>query len=87
MAKPRGKPFTPGNKAAENRGANKITKTVKGTFLDVFLEMQTMPKVNLLEWGIENPRDFYGLATKLIPTELAGNVDAAMTIKVIRDDN
>lgn len=62
--------FQKGNKAATKRGPNKITKTVKETVLAVFNEIQDDPKVKLLAFAKQYPRDFYAIAAKLIPTEV-----------------
>lgn len=71
--------FQPGNKAASNRGPNKITRTVKETVLAVFNDLQDDPKVNLKEWAKTKPTDFYNIAAKLIPTEVKANIDATVT--------
>jgi len=71
--------FQPGNKAAEKRGPNKLTRSVKDTVLAVFNELQTEPKVNLKDWAKQRPTDFYNIAAKLIPTEVKANIDAKVT--------
>ena len=74
-------PFEKGQKKIGGRvkgSENSLTKqmkTVKETVLSVFNELQSDPKVNLLEFGRTNPRDFYAIAAKLIPTEIKGAVD------------
>ena len=74
-------PFEKGQKKIGGRvkgSENSLTKqmkTVKETVLSVFNELQSDPKVNLLEFGKTNPRDFYAIAAKLIPTEIKGAVD------------
>jgi hypothetical protein len=75
--------FTKGNKAAANRGPNKISKSVKETVLQVFLELQNDPNVNLKEWAKKRPTDFYQIAAKLIPTEVKANVDANVKVKQV----
>lgn len=50
---------------------NQVALTVKETVWNAFLELQKDPEANLLAWGKKNPRDFYVIAAKLIPTELA----------------
>lgn len=82
--KPRGKPFEPNNKAAENRGANKITRTVREGFLQTFNKLQEDEKTDLLSFAKKYPREFYALASKLIPTEIQGEVTAKI-IRVVRD--
>lgn len=71
---PRGKPFEKGNKAATNRGPNKVTRTVKETVLEVFNRLQLHDTANLETWGEQNPTEFYKIAAKLIPTEIKGEV-------------
>jgi len=51
---------------------NKPTKTIKETVLAVFNELQEDPKINLLEWGRSNPKDFYSIAARTKQTELTG---------------
>lgn len=70
--------FQKGNKAAAKRGPNKITKTVKETVLAVFNEIQDDPKVKLLAFAKQYPRDFYAIAAKLIPTEVQGTIDTTV---------
>lgn len=73
---PVGKPFVKGEAKGRPKGAlNHLTKTVKETVLAVFNELQDDPKVNLLEFGKKNPREFYAIAAKLIPTEIAAKVE------------
>lgn len=52
---------------------NLITRTVKETVLTVFNELQGEPKVNLKAFAKKYPRDFYNIASRLIPTELQAN--------------
>lgn len=63
---------------------NKLTKTVKETVLAVFNDLQADPKANLLSWAKNNPKDFYLIASKLIPTEIKGIGSGA--IKVIFEE-
>lgn len=53
---------------------NKLTKSVRDGFQAAFEELQRHEGVNLHDWGIRNPTEFYRLASKLIPiaTELSG---------------
>lgn len=54
---------------------NKLTKTVKERVLEVFNELQSDPKANMINWAKEEPTEFYKIAAKLIPTEVSANVD------------
>ena len=60
---------------------NKITVTVKQTVLEVFNEIQSDPKNNLLAFAKKYPRDFYQLAAKLIPTEVNNSGYMELTLK------
>ena len=53
---------------------NKITKSVRESFQAAFEELQRHKGVNLSDWGVRNPTEFYNLASKLIPiaTEVSG---------------
>jgi len=62
---------------------NKLTKTVKETVLNVFMDLQQDPKTSLTAFAIKYPKDFYQIAAKLIPTELTGDLGKDITIKVI----
>lgn len=79
--------FQKGNAGKPKGAKNKITKTVKEVVFDVFEQLQVDPKANLLNWGKENPTEFYKIAAKLIPTDVKAQVDnsGAMEIKVIRE--
>ncbi len=74
-------------KGSEKKGGrqkgtpNKITKTVKETVLAAFNDLQSDPTVNLITWGKANPKDFYIIAAKLIPTELSGEVATKIIIE------
>lgn len=77
----KGKPKTGGRSAGT---PNELTKSVKETVLNAFNEMQGQPKVNLIEWGKENPALFYQIAAKLIPTEITGTIKTVIKC-VVRD--
>lgn len=67
--------FAKGNAGKPKGAVNKLTKTVKETVLAVFNDLQSDPAVNLLEFGKKHPKEFYQIASKLIPTEIAANVE------------
>ena len=83
---PRGKPFEKGNKAALNRGPNKVSKTVKETVLSIFNQIQEDPKLDLLAFAKEFPKEFYALAAKLIPTELNANLNANISVEMNKEE-
>lgn len=65
----KGKPPNSGRKPGQ---PNHLTVSVKQAFGEAFDKMGGAQA--LLEWGRDNPTDFYKLASKLIPTEVAGQV-------------
>ena len=73
--------FKPGNKGKPPGTLNKLTKTVKETVLAVFNELQGEEKNSLKAFAVKNPRDFYQIAAKLIPTEISA--DVKMTVDQI----
>lgn len=79
MGKVVGKPFEKGNKGRPKGAQGKITKTVKDTVLAVFNDLQNDPKHNLSSFAKTYPRDFYTIASKLIPTEVQATVEASVT--------
>ena len=79
-----GTPFKKGNKAASKRGPNKITRTIKESVLNVFNELQEHPEANLKQFAIDNPKDFYNIASKLIPTEVSGNIESKISLHIVR---
>jgi hypothetical protein len=76
----RGTPFQEGNPGRPKGIPNKITKSVKETVLKVFNELQLDDEHNLESFAKKYPRDFYGIAAKLIPTEIKGDLTAALQI-------
>jgi hypothetical protein len=68
-----GRPFAKGNTGRPKGAKNKLTTTVKETVLNVFNEIQDDPKHSLIKFAKKYPRDFYNIAARLIPTEIAGN--------------
>ena len=65
---------------------NKLTKTVKEAVQRAFDTLQKDKKANLIEWGKENPSDFYRIAAKLIPNTVEAEVTGELkhTITEIR---
>lgn len=52
---------------------NKITRAFKEAVAAVFEDLGG--EKHLLGWAKKNPTEFYKIATRLIPTEIVGNVD------------
>lgn len=65
---------------------NKLTRTVREVFLEVFNELQNDPNANLVAFAKKYPRDFYPLASKLIPTEITGAVKQVIKISIKKAD-
>lgn len=74
------KPFPAGNPGKPKGAVNKTTRIVKEVFADVFNDLQADKKANLKAWAKDNPTEFYKLAAKLIPIQLAGDPDKPITL-------
>lgn len=61
---------------------NKITRTVKETVLTVFNDLQLDNRNNLLAFAKKYPRDFYQIASRLIPTEITGDFKQKFLVTV-----
>lgn len=83
--KPRGKPFAKGNQGRVAGTPNKLTATVKDTVLSVFNQLQEDPKHNLLKFATKYPREFYNIASRLIPAEMTAKVSSDTVIRFVRD--
>lgn len=71
---------------------NKTTKLVKEVFAEAFNQLQSDPNVKLSEWGKRNPTEFYKLASKLIPIQIAGDPENPLSFTLkgalgFEDDN
>lgn len=79
-----------GSRPGERRGGrkkgtpNKLTATVKECFEQVFKDLQADPAkpYHLARWAESEPREFYKVAARLIPSEIKGEVDVKVTPKV-----
>lgn len=60
---------------------NKLTATVRDTVLSVFQELQGSEEHSLKAFAEKNPRDFYQIAAKLIPTEITGNIKTIINVE------
>jgi hypothetical protein len=83
---PRGKPFSKGNTGRPKGAVNKTTKTVKEVVLAAFNDLQGDPKNNILQFAKENPKEFYQIAAKLIPTEINARVNK-IQLEIVRRKN
>lgn len=68
--------FKVGHKGGRPKGTpNRLTTTVREGVLSTFNTLQSDPKNNLLAFATKYPRDFYNIASKLIPQEMVAVVD------------
>jgi hypothetical protein len=75
-------PFEKGKAPGRPKGAqNRATITVKDAFAAAFSKLQDDPAVCLVEWGKENPTEFYKLASKLIPMQVSGDPENPLEMK------
>jgi hypothetical protein len=69
---------------------NKLTKTVRETFAQVFGELQEDQNTNLKSFATKFPKEFHQIVSKLIPTELehsGGLTFVGDPFKQIRDNS
>lgn len=78
--RPKGTPKTGGRPPG---GLNKSTASVKAALEEAFEKMGGIKA--LVEWGNDNPTEFYKLWSKLIPADikLGGSVDGPLTINLV----
>lgn len=66
-------PYKKGEGGRPKGAVNQTTKLVKEVFNEVFTELQEHETANLKSWAINEPTEFYKLASKLIPSQM--NID------------
>ena len=72
-ANPKGRP----------KGAiGKLNKTVKETVLNTFNELQKDKSHNLEAFAKKHPKEFYLIASKLIPTEMIGTTETIIKVTI-----
>ncbi len=87
MQRGKGRPFVKGQAPGRIKGTkNKLTKSVRETVLQVFNELQGDPKDNLYAFAKKYPREFYNIASRLIPAEVNATVEGETVIRFIRDE-
>jgi hypothetical protein len=77
--------FGKGNPGKPKGAVNHLTKTVKEAVLDAFNELQKDKAHNLVTFAKKNPRDFYAIAAKLIPTDIKAEVKSKILVEVVRN--
>lgn len=62
---------------------NRITAEVREVFAKAFhsLQLNEAEPYHLVSWAKKNPKEFYQLASKLIPAELSGTFNGSLTIR------
>ncbi|MGI9143075.1 MAG: hypothetical protein ACR2IJ_07770 [Fluviibacter sp.] len=74
--------FQAGNSGRPKGSVNKLHKTVKETVLNVFNSIQGDPKHNLEAFAKKHPKEFYLIASKLIPTEMIGTTETIIKVTI-----
>lgn len=80
------RPFEKGNPGKPKGAVSKTTKLVKEVFADVFADIQSHPTANLRAWAVQEPTEFYKLASKLIPTQVNATVGIGLSDEPIQFD-
>ena len=63
---------------------NVATKSVREHFAYAFELLQQSPSANIMTWAEQNPTEFYRLASKLIPLQVANDPDNPMPTTIIQ---
>jgi hypothetical protein len=81
--KGKSKPKTEGS-GRKKGSQNKLTISVRQAFKEAFDYLQEDNKnpAHLKNWGAANPKEFYQIAQKLIPTEISGPEGADIPVKI-----
>jgi hypothetical protein len=74
--------FKKGEGGRKPGSLNRLTRTVKECVLEAFNELQNDPQNKLIAFAKKNPKEFYQIAARLIPTELTGNVRQKIVVKI-----
>jgi hypothetical protein len=77
--------FGKGNPGKPKGALSHLTRTVKEAVLDAFNELQHDEQNNLVAFAKKNPRDFYAIAAKLIPTDIKAEVKSKILVEVVRN--
>lgn len=77
----------------EKGTTNKITKAFKDILTETIHALEDNsknkeedPKTGLLAFAKKNPKEFYRIASKLVPQEMAAELTGEVIIKVLRGD-
>ena len=75
--------FQKGNKGKPKGAVNKLTKqmqTVKEMVLNTAIELNKNPKTSIKQFAKDDPKTFWTIASKLIPTELTATLKSEKTV-------
>lgn len=65
-------------KGGRQKGSsNRLTKTFKEILVDAIDVLQSDPTTNIVSFAKSNPKDFWNIASKLIPTEITATIKKA----------
>lgn len=71
---------------------NKITKAFKEILIETIHALEDNsdkkeddPKTGLMAFAEKHPKEFYRIASKLVPQEMVGELTGEVIIKVVRD--
>ena len=79
-------PFEEGNPGRPKGATGKLNKTFKELLLVVLNEVQSHPTSNLQTFAEENPKEFYQIAGRLIPTEVNAVIENKVINVIAPDD-
>jgi len=79
MAWPKGVPRHP-NAGRKLGVPNKSTAQVKAALEEAFTQLGGVPA--LIRFGEENPREFYGMWSKLLPTQVQGDPENPVALTI-----
>jgi hypothetical protein len=83
MARPKFPKAGPGRPKGST---NKVPATVKASVLDAFMRLGGSD--GMLAWAMSTPTamaEFYKIASRLIPTEIAGADGGPLTIEIVKE--
>lgn len=71
---------------------NKVAKAFKEILIETIHALEDNsdkkeedPKTGLMAFAKKHPKDFYRIATKLVPQEMSAEITGEVTITVVRD--
>lgn len=81
-----------GKKTSRKNIPNKVTKAFKDILVDTIHALEDNSdkkkkdkKTGLLAFAKDNPKEFYRIASKLVPQDIIGELNGDITIRVKRD--